>query len=137
MSSFTARTALTVQLTAAATFVGDLVETDPGDGDHVVPGAIRRALAELRLLQSVPFSYLVPDASLLPAESVRFFYLDRNWTDALVEGVLGIGTFTSADRTQLDALRQIIRDEVDETERTIREPGGEARLSGPGGAISG
>ena len=85
----------------------------------------------------MPFSYLVPDASLLPPESVRFFYLDRNWTDALVEGVLSIGTFTSAERIQLEALREVIRAEVDETERTIRQPGGEERLSGPGGAISG
>ena len=84
-----------------------------------------------------PFSYLVPDASLLPPESVRFFYLDRNWTDALVDGVLSIGTFTSAERIQLEALREVIRAEVDEAERTIRQPGGEERLSGPGGAISG
>ncbi len=137
MSRFTATAALSVQLQAAATPVGDLTETDPDDGDHVVPGAIRRALAELRLLRSVPFSYLVPDASLLPPESVRFFYLDRNWTDAVVDGVLSIGTFTTAERIQLEALRQVIRAEVDEAERTIRQPGGEERLSGPGGAISG
>jgi hypothetical protein len=137
MAKFTAELSLQMQLQAAAIVVNELVETDPDDGDHVVPGVIRRALAELRLLQSVPFSYLVPDASLLPPESVRFFYLDRNWTDALVEGVLSIGTFTSAERVQLEARREIIRAEVDETERTIREPGGEERLSGPGGAISG
>ena len=137
MAKFTAELSLQMQLQAAAIVMNQLVETDPDDGDHVVPGVIRRALAELRLLQGVPFSYLVPDASLLPPESVRFFYLDRNWTDAVVEGVLSIGTFTSAERVQLEALRQIIRAEVDETERTIRQPGGEERLSGPGGAISG
>jgi hypothetical protein len=137
MASFTAELSLQMQLQAATIVVNELVETDPDDGDHVVPGVIRRALAELRLLQGVPFSYVVPDASLLPPESVRFFYLDRNWTDALVEGVLSIGTFTSAERTQLETLREIIRAEVDETERTIRQPGGEERLSGPGGAISG
>ena len=68
---------------------------------------------------------------------MRFFYLDRNWTDAVVEGVLSIGTFTSAERLQLEALREVIRAEVDETERTVRQPGGEDRLAGPGGAISG
>ncbi|HEY1280426.1 MAG TPA: hypothetical protein VGF22_12195, partial [Acidimicrobiales bacterium] len=137
MAKFTAELSLQMQLQAAAIVMNQLVETDPDDGDHVVPAVVRRALAELRLLQGVPFSYLVPDASLLPPESVRFFYLDRNWTDAVVEGVLSIGTFTSAERVQLEALRQIIRAEVDETERTIRQPGGEERLSGPGGAISG
>ena len=95
MARFDATVALDVQLdSASSVVVTNLTETDPDDGDHVVPGAIRRALAELRLLSSVPFSYLVPDASLLPPESMRFFYLDRNWTDALVEGVLSIGTFT-------------------------------------------
>jgi len=137
MARFDATVALDVQLLASSVVVTNLTETDPADGDHVVPGAVRRALAELRLLSSVPFSYLVPDASLLPPESVRFFYLDRNWTDALVEGVLSIGTFTSAERIQLEALRELIRAEVDETERTIRQPGGEERLSGAGGAISG
>jgi hypothetical protein len=137
MTGFDAKVALDVQLRAAKIVVTGLTETDPDDGDHVVPGVIRRALAGLRLLSGVPFSYLVPDSSLLPPESVRFFYLDRNWTDALVQGVLSIGTFTSAERIQLEALRGIIRAEVDETERTIRQPGGEERLAGPGGAISG
>jgi len=137
MSAFDAQVSLEVQLKAATLVMTDLTETDPDDGDHVVPGVIRRALAALRLLSGVPFSYLVPDSSLLPPESVRFFYLDRNWTDVLVQGVLSIGTFTSAERIQLEALREVIRAEVDETERTIREPGGEERLSGPGGAISG
>jgi hypothetical protein len=137
MSAFDAHVSLEVQLKAATLVMTDLTETDPDDGDHVVPGVIRRALAALRLLSGVPFSYLVPDSSLLPPESVRFFYLDRNWTDALVQGVLSIGTFTSAERIQLEALREVIRAEVDETERTIREPGGEERLSGPGGAVSG
>ena len=41
-----------------------------------------------------PFSYLVPDADLLPPESIRFFYLDRDWTDALVQGALSVGTIT-------------------------------------------
>ena len=55
---------------------------------HVVPGELRRFLARLRLLHGVPFCYLVPDAELLPPESIRFFYLDRAWTDALVQGAL-------------------------------------------------
>ena len=103
--------------------IGDLTENDPDDGVHVVPGAIRRALGRApAAVQRAVLSYLVPDASLLPPESIRFFYLDRNWTDALVDGVLSIGTFTTADRAQLEALRQVIRDEVDEAERAIRQP---------------
>ena len=39
----------------------------------------------------MPFHYLVPDARMLPAESVRFFYLDRTWTDRLVDGAMAAG----------------------------------------------
>jgi hypothetical protein len=130
--------ALRLQLQAAAIgAAAGLKERDPDDGDHVVPGAIRRALAELRLLHGVPFNYLVADSSLLPPESIRFFYLDRNWTDALIQGVLSIGTFSTAERAQLEALREVVRSEVDEAERTIRRPEDEARLSAAGGAVSG
>ena len=55
----------------------------------------------------MPFSYLVPDADLLPIESIRFFYVDRAWTDALVQGVLSVGTtlaWALADRDDDDPL---------------------------------
>src|SRR3954451_2387359 len=137
LTALTAAVALKLQFDAALLgAVAALSEDDPDDGTHVVPGAIRRALAELRLLHSVPFNYLVADASLLPPECIRFFYVDRNWTDALIAGALSIGTFTTAERAQLEALREVVRDEVDEAERIIRQPENEARLSASGGAIS-
>jgi hypothetical protein len=51
--------------------------------------------------------------------------------------VLSVGTISTADRAQLEAVYPHLRDEVDEAERTIRQPGGEARLAGGGGAITG
>jgi hypothetical protein len=122
---------------AVSQLLDKLVEHDPDDGDHVVPGELRRFLAGLRLLHGVPFSYLVPDAELLPRESIRFFYLDRRWTDALVQGALSVGTITTADRAQLEAVYPHIRADVDEAERVIRTPHGEERLSGAGGSITG
>ena len=122
---------------AALTAVSEMVETDPDDGDHVVPGELRRFLAGLRLLHGVPFSYMVPDAELLPKESIRFFYVDRRWTDAVVQGALSVGTITVADRGQLEAVYPTVRSEVDETERTLRRPQGEERLAGAGGTITG
>jgi hypothetical protein len=122
---------------AAVNYADVVTDHDPDDGNHVVPGELRRFLARLRLLHGVPFSYLVPDADLLPIESIRFFYVDRAWTDALVQGVLSVGTITTADRAQLEAVYPRIRDEVDEAERTIRRPQGEKRLQGAGGAITG
>jgi hypothetical protein len=47
-------------------------------------------LARLVLLYPVPLHYLVPHPLLLPPESVRFFHLDDNWVDALVDGALSI-----------------------------------------------
>jgi hypothetical protein len=131
---------LAIAAAVAATakdYAGVITDHDPDDGDHVVPGELRRFLARLRLLHGVPFSYLVPDASLLPLESIRFFYVDRAWTDALAQGVLSVGTITTADRMQLEAAYPHIRSEVDEAERTIRRPRDEARLSGSGGTITG
>ena len=115
-----AQVAMTAALEATRNYVELVEDHDPDDGDHVVPGELRRFLARLRLLHGVPFSYLVPDARLLPIESIRFFYLDRAWTDALVQGALSVGTVSSADRTQLEKVYPHIRAEVDETERQVR-----------------
>jgi hypothetical protein len=122
---------------AAQNYAAVLTDRDPVDGDHVVPAELRHFLARLRLLHGVPFSYLVPDAALLPLESIRFFHVDRAWTDALVQGVLSVGTITTADRAQLASTYPHVRDEVDEAERFVRTPPAEKRLAGPGGAITG
>lgn len=137
--SATIRSAMTMEavVKAALDYGGVVTDRDPDDGEHVAPGELRRFLARLRLLHGVPFSYLVPDAKLLPVESVRFFYLDRAWTDALVQGALSVGTISSADRTQLEAIYPHIRAEVDEAERTVRQPRGEALLKGVGGTVTG
>jgi|GEM_PF-467185 len=137
-SYITAENAISASIAALAGKYATLVtDHDPDDGDHVVPGELRRFLARLRLLHGVPFSYLIPDSTLIPLESIRFFYMDRAWTDALVQGALSVGTTSTADRAQLESVYPHIRDEVDETERTVRRPDGEERLSGAGGTITG
>lgn len=122
---------------AAQSYGNYAVDRDPGDGAHVVPGELRRFLAQLRLLQGVPFSYLVPDARLLPPESMRFFYMDRAWTDALVQGALSVGTLSTADRTQLAAVYPHIQQEVDEAERSVRDADDHSLLKGDGGTLTG
>jgi len=107
------------------------------DVDGVIPAELRRWLVRLRLLEAVPFAYLVPDTELLPEESIRWFYLDRRWTDALVQGVLSVGTVNSDDRTHLTAQYPAIRDELDTEERNLRRVPGQPRLEGDGGPISG
>ena len=58
-------------------------EPEPTD---LIPDELREWLVRLRLLHDVPFAYFVADTQLLPEESIRWFYVDRRWTDALVHG---------------------------------------------------
>lgn len=60
--------------------------------------------AKLRLLHFVPLSYIIADESMLPSESVSFFYIDENWTKALIDGALSIGRATEEDG-ECDKLR--------------------------------
>lgn len=112
----------------------------PDPGPRQTPRDLRMWLARLRLLEGIPFGYLVADSSLLPPESIRFFYVDRGWTDALVEGALSVGTVTTADRASLERIYGTLRTEVDEAERLVRLPGtepGAAVPTGPAGPLSG
>ena len=92
---------------------------------------------QLRLLDGVPFAYLVADTELLPMESIRWFYVDRRWTDALVQGALAVGTANSDDRTLLASRYPAVRAELDQEERNLRRPAGSDRYTGDGGPISG
>ena len=59
--------------------------------------AVSNWLGQLQLLYGVPFVHLVADARMLPTESIRFFYLDKNWINALTDGALCIGLGTSKE----------------------------------------
>ena len=112
-------------------------DTDDDFGDRVVPFEIRQWMARLRLLEAVPFAYLAADSELLPRESIRFFYLDRAWTDALIQGAMSVGTVNSSDRAELAKVYEQARDEVDEEERRVRLAGGEDVQQGPAGTVTG
>lgn len=126
MKNFGAEVALTINANATlkladvAAVRGDSSGEDRVDPNGVVPASIVRFLARLRLLEGVPFNYLVPDATMLPMETIRFFYVDRNWLDALVQGALSVGTVNSSDREQLAVLYPNVRKEVDVAERMVR-----------------
>lgn len=57
-------------------------------------------LARLTLLEGVPFWYLVPSNAMLPNESLRFFYVDAGWLQALRAGALSIGIQSSKNVQQ-------------------------------------
>lgn len=62
-----------------------------------LPDSIVTWLANLALLYGVPFEYLVPDARLLPNESIRFFYVDPNWIRRAIDGVLSLGATSTRE----------------------------------------
>jgi hypothetical protein len=84
------------------------------------PRYLRDWLARLRLLYGVPFEYLVPDARLLPKESIRFFFIDRNWTDRLVDGALSVGKTTTLEYARHQAAHAAIAASVDAEEAAVR-----------------
>ena len=135
----TSRVSVQTALTVSASLGGSLQPQppDPRTGPRVIPNDLADWLAALRLLAAVPFAYLVPDAELLPQESARFFYLDRAWTDALVQGAMSVGTVTTADHAQLEAVYPYVRDEVDEAERLARVAGHDPAPLGPAGTVTG
>ena len=140
MSTAKVESGLILSLLTESTLAHEVFATDSDSKTgkpFVVPRDLRKFLARLRLLEGVPFAYLVPDSELLPPESIRYFYLDRNWTDALVQGALSVGTFNSSDRAQLEQLYSLIRGEIDVAERNVRLPGGERVQDGPAGTITG
>ena len=82
------RTAVQSRLAAVT---GDPSVTADLLGDVAVPVDLAGWLGRLATLYCVPYRYLVPDESMLVPESIRFFRLDINWVQALVDGAFSIG----------------------------------------------
>ena len=74
-----------------------------------IAGDLIEWIARLVMLYPVPFHYLVPHQSLLPSESLRFFHLDDNWVDALVDGAFSIAV------RNVDDKRSALRSELQST----------------------
>ena len=91
------------------------------DAGNPMPEALCQWLGRLRLLYGVPFEYLVPDPRFLPMESIRFFFLDRNWADRLVDGALSVGKATTREYLFHEANSGNIREELDQEELSVRE----------------
>lgn len=112
------RTALQAQI--HATF-NDPAAIQSSLDEVELPKALAEWLGRLRLLKGLPFNYLVPDEGMLPPESIRFFYLDMNWVDALLDGAFSIGrnltatenaATTNLDMAVMPAVHQHVRRRV-------------------------
>lgn len=88
-----------------------------------LPDELKDWLAQIALLYGVPFDNLIPNESLFPKESIRFFYLDENWINSLIDGALSIGATSSKDvslqvveqptiKKETQAKRQLVRPKI-------------------------
>lgn len=68
-----------------------------------IPLAIKTMFQELQLLYGVPLAYLIANEQLLPKESLRYFVVDENWVQALLEGFCSVGRVHPKDM-ESDAL---------------------------------
>ncbi|WP_424890122.1 hypothetical protein [Streptomyces sp. XH2] len=75
---------------------------------HLTP--LISAVDQVKLLAATPLSHLVPDARMLPPESLRFFHVDPQWCTALRDGVLSTGIGTSLDA----AVNRLAHEALDE-----------------------
>ncbi len=79
--------------------VGRLWEANNGE-ILPMPEQVQKWFGQLILLGEVPLSYLVADERELPMESIRFFFLDPQWIQALVDGAASIGALTNMERAR-------------------------------------
>jgi hypothetical protein len=52
-------------------------------------------------LSNIPWHYLIPEPTFLPEESLRFFFIDNNWMDCLIDGALSVGNHLEKDDDRL------------------------------------
>jgi hypothetical protein len=111
------------------------------DGPPAPPPGIPEWFGDLATLHGVPFNYLVPHEGMLPPESLRFFYLDFNWIDALIDGAFSIGRATTgeeADAGHLPAVRAAARTTMGRRRAlAARAAGAAAGSTNPTGQVTG
>ncbi|MGS2616237.1 hypothetical protein ACVCAH_17185 [Micromonospora sp. LZ34] len=86
-----------------------------------LPPYVEHLLARWSLLHDLPFRYLVPDARLLPPESIRFFRLDTGWLEQLRAGALAVGGDGSRERAGTRTLLPRVTAAVTEQLPLVRE----------------
>ncbi|KAK8851148.1 hypothetical protein PGQ11_013627 [Apiospora arundinis] len=64
-------------------------------------------LVDRMFLTGVPAHLLIADPTYLEPESLRFFRIDRNWVDALVDGALSLGNHFGTDVERANIKKQL------------------------------
>ncbi|KAF3317556.1 hypothetical protein TWF173_010324 [Orbilia oligospora] len=78
-------------------------------------------------LSNIPAQYLIADPSYLPPESFRFFHIDANWIDALIDGALSTGNQLNEDEDVIriyikTAINSYITDDIKDLGRPPQIP---------------
>lgn len=82
--------------------------------------SIIRWLADLGLFYGVPYRYLVPNSDLLMDESIKIFYVDPNYIEALVDGAFSIGRSLHFDEAMDKATFSKLSGKINHTKRNLR-----------------
>lgn len=103
-----------------------LPESGPGlRRPQPLPAGLLEHLVRLQLLDGLPFHYLVPEPAALPPESLRFFFVDRTFTDALIEGAMRAGSIGAQDEAVEDAVMDGLYGVKDQLEARLRALAGQ------------
>lgn len=113
---------------AAGKLMGNLSREALTDDENPMPDQIKEWLAKLTLLYGVPFEHIAANSTMLPEESIRFFYVDPNWTNALMDGALSIGVQSSKDLLIQVAVNEPSRRSVKAAQHTVRRKLAKAEL---------
>lgn len=76
-----------------------------------VPQFVIKWFEEKKILKGIPFNYMVPDAAMLPFESIRFFTVDETWLKYFIDGAFSIGRISKLE-SEYDKLLYTILDSV-------------------------
>ncbi|KAM0229922.1 hypothetical protein ACHAPO_009644 [Fusarium lateritium] len=68
-------------------------------------------LVDRMFLAGVPAHCLLPDPSYLGEESLRFFHIDRNWVDAMIDGALSLVNHFGTDEDRV-AIKKALNDYI-------------------------
>ncbi|KAI0536514.1 hypothetical protein GGR58DRAFT_475013 [Xylaria digitata] len=81
---------------------------DPVSTDYMI---VLSWLLDRMFLAGVPAHCLIPDPTYLETESLRFFSIDKNWRDALIDGALSLGNHYGDDEDRR-AIKEALNDYI-------------------------
>lgn len=84
---------------------------DPQSTDWMI---VLSWLIDRMFLADVPAHCLLPDPKYLQPESLRFFHIDKNWVDALIDGALSLGNHFGTDEDRV-AIKKALNDYINRT----------------------